>query len=48
MEEAGLVLAPDPAHPNTQFIRIGVFKGTEYDEEDRKPQYPNYAEVTIV
>jgi hypothetical protein len=48
MEEAGLILAPDPVHPETRFIRIGVFKGIEYDEEDRKDKYKHYAEVTIV
>jgi hypothetical protein len=48
MEEAGLILAPDPAQPDARFIRIGVFKGTEYDEEDRNKEYPYCVEVTIV
>jgi hypothetical protein len=48
MEEAGLILAPDPANPSTQFIRIGVFKGMEYEEEDRKSKYANCLEVITV
>jgi hypothetical protein len=48
MEEAGLILAPDPARPHTQYIRVGVFKGTEYDKEDRKKKYSHCKEVTIV
>jgi hypothetical protein len=48
MEEAGLILAPDPSNPETQFIRVGVFKGIEYEEEDRKDKYLRCAEVTIV
>jgi hypothetical protein len=48
MEEAGLVLAPDPKIPKTRFIRIGVFKGVEYDEKDRKGKYRYCKDVTIV
>lgn len=48
MEEAGLVLAPIVGDGQERFIRIGVFKGVEYYEEDRKKKYKRYAEVTVV
>lgn len=49
MEEAGLILAPDPKDVKDRFVRIGVFKGIEYNyNETREWKYAEKAEVKIV
>jgi hypothetical protein len=49
MEEAGLILAPSEGPGYDQYIRVGVWKGIEYDfDELVRHKYTNIIEIRLV